>query len=91
MEFLPIGWSDIGAGGLVVLGLLFILLGRLIPRSWHRERIADKEGQIAEKNERIAFLQAALDKRDEQLSQQIANNTVAVTALEALRREAARA
>lgn len=91
MEFLPIGWKDYGAGGLIALVFIFMLLGRLIPRPWHRERIADKEAQLVEKDARIKFLEAALEKRDEQLSQQIANNTVAVNALEALRREAARA
>ncbi len=92
MDFvIPTGISDLGLGGLVALGLLLIGLGRLIPRSVHVDRISDLKEQIAEKNEQLGFLQAALEKRDEQIDQLISNGAVAATALEGIRREAARA
>lgn len=87
---IPTGITDLGLRGLVTLGLLLIAFGKLIPRSVHADRVADKDAQIAEKNARISFLEAALEKRDAQLSEQINNNKIAVSALEAIRREAAR-
>lgn len=52
---------DYGVSGVVVLA---VLLGRLIPRWVHSQRVADKDTQIS-------YLQAALDKRDEQVDKLI--------------------
>lgn len=52
---------DYGVSGVVVLA---VLLGRLIPRWVHIQRVTDKDAQIA-------YLQAALDKRDEQVAKLI--------------------
>lgn len=43
-----------GLAGLVTLSVLLVLFGRLIPRSWHAETIADKDKQIE-------YLKAALE------------------------------
>lgn len=88
---IPPGIKDLGLGGLVILGLLSLMRGWLLPRSIHLDRIADLKEQLAEKNNRIAFLQAALEKRDKQIDDLIDNGAVAAGALEAIRREAARA
>ena len=47
VEFLPPGWEDIGAKGLVVLFVLMVFLGWLIPRWMVRKMLADKDAQIA--------------------------------------------
>jgi hypothetical protein len=78
IPFLSPSWGQWGLAG-AVMGL--VLLGWLIPRPWHKERMADKQNVITS-------LQATVDKQNDQISQLIKNNEVAVYALEALRREA---
>lgn len=69
-------WSDLlavlkdyGAFGLMAV---LVSLGWLIPRSFHRERIADKDRQIAKQDELIVLL---LKQRDELM--ELAHTTVA--------------
>ena len=85
-----VGLRDVGPWGIVAIFVLCLGAGWLIPRWSHKERIADLKDQLKEKNESITFLQAALEKRDDQVTQLANNNQVAVNALEAIRREAAR-
>lgn len=63
---------DYGVSGIVVLA---VLLGRLIPRWFHIQRVTDKDAQIA-------YLQAALDKRDEQVDKLIEGQSHTVHLLE---------
>ncbi len=67
-EFLPL-LREYGPFGLMAL---MVGLGWLIPRSFHRERIADKDRQIAKQDELIATL---LKQRDELM--ELAHTTVA--------------
>ena len=84
LEDLPVALlKDIGAGALVSLTVLLVLLGVLVPRSQHKERIADKDRQIA-------ALQTALDKRDEQVDKLLQNDHVVIELLRSLKREAER-
>jgi hypothetical protein len=85
-----VGLKDAGPWSLVGIFVLSLLGGWLIPRWTHKERIADLKEQLAEHKETITFLQAALEKRDEQVSLLANNNQLAVTALEAIRREVVR-
>lgn len=75
--------KNVGAVSLVSLTVLLVLLGGLIPRWQHKERIADKDRQIA-------TLQAALDKRDEQVDRLLQNDNVVIELLRSLQREAER-
>jgi hypothetical protein len=86
-----VGLRDVGPWGIVAIFVLCLGAGWLIPRWSHKERIADLKEQLKEKGETIAFLQAALEKRDAQVTQLADNNQIAVNALEAIRREAVRA
>lgn len=52
--------AKVGPTGLLTIVVLMVLLGQLIPRWQHRERIVDK-------NEQIANLQKTLEVRDEQI------------------------
>ncbi len=84
IEDLPVALlKDIGAGALVSLTVLLVLLGVLIPRSQHRERIADKDRQIA-------ALQTALDKRDEQVNRLLENDNIVIELLRSIKSEAER-
>lgn len=67
-EFLPFA-KDWGPTGLVFVAVIF---GWLIPRSFHRERIADKEQQIA-------ALTSALERTERQRDEltELARTTVA--------------
>lgn len=60
MEILPPGWEDIGAKGLVALFVLLVFLGWLVPRWMVRKMLADKDAQIALKDETIERLTVAL-------------------------------
>lgn len=75
--------KEIGATALVSFSVLLVLLGGLIPRWQHKERIADKDRQIA-------ALQAALDKRDEQVNRLLDNDNVVIELLKSIKREAER-
>lgn len=75
--------KDIGATALVTLTVLMIMTGGLIPRWTHRERMGDKDRQIG-------YLQAALDKRDEQVEKLLENDGVAIELLKSIKREAER-
>ena len=75
--------KDIGAGALVSLTVLLVLLGGLIPRWQHKERMADKDRQLA-------ALQTALDKRDEQVDKLLENDNVVIELLRSLKREVER-
>lgn len=71
---------DYGVSGIVVLA---VLLGRLIPRWVHVQRVTDKDTQIA-------YLQAALDKRDEQVDKLIDGQAQTVHLLEDIKATAQR-
>lgn len=56
-----IGWANQASGWTLLV--LLVVTGRLIPRSWHRERIADyqrtiaaREAEVAEQKQQIAIL-----------------------------------
>jgi Flp pilus assembly protein TadB len=67
----------------VALTVAAIISGLLVPRWVHRERITDKDRQIT-------ALQAALDKRDDQVTRLAASGELTVRLLEDIKREAAR-
>jgi hypothetical protein len=64
---------QVGAGGLLAVFILALVTGRLITRSSHQDRIADKDAQIA-------YLHAALDKRDEQVRKLLEGQELSVRA-----------
>lgn len=66
---------DYGVSGAVVLA---VLLGWLIPRWVHAQRVADKDEQIHN-------LRSALDKRDEQVSRLIEQGTTTIHLLEEIK------
>ena len=70
---------DYGVSGATVLA---VLLGLLIPRWVHSQRIADKDAQIA-------YLQAALDKRDEQADKLIEGQQHTIHLIEDIKQTAA--
>lgn len=78
-----IALKEVGATALVSFIVLLILLGGLIPRWMHKERMTDKDRQIA-------ALQAALDKRDEQVDKLLGSNNLIIDLLQSIKREAER-
>jgi len=72
---------QVGAGGLLAVFILALVTGRLITRSSHQDRISDKDAQIA-------YLQAALDKRDEQVRKLLEGQELSVRLLEDLKAKA---
>lgn len=82
MEAIGLGdLLDYGVSGAVVLA---VLLGLLIPRWVHVQRVVDKDRQIT-------YLQAALDKRDEQVDRLIEGQGQTIHLLEDIKATAARA
>lgn len=75
--------GDWGAKGLVSLIVLLVLLGILVPRWIHKERVNDKDQQIK-------YLQAALDKRDEQVDSLLDGHNLVVQLLQSIKQEAER-
>jgi hypothetical protein len=75
--------KSVGAPGLVTFAVLAVLVGALIPRWMHNERIKDKDRQIN-------TLQAALDKRDEQVDKLLESYDVVIELLRSIKREAER-
>lgn len=75
--------KDVGATALVSFSVLLVLLGGLIPRWMHKERIADKDRQIS-------YLQAALDLRDEQVDKLLTGNNLIIDLLKSIKSEAER-
>lgn len=81
MEAIGLGQLlDYGVSGAVVLA---VLLGLLIPRWVHVQRVKDKDTQIQ-------YLQAALDKRDQQVDRLIEGQSTTVHLLEDIKATAAR-
>ncbi|MER7164486.1 hypothetical protein ABT336_00185 [Micromonospora sp. NPDC000207] len=77
-----------GPVGLLSLVIVLILLGRLLPRSAHEDRVGDLK-------ERITFLQDTLATRDEELrvrgeqvSKLLGQGDMSVQVLQSLAREA---
>lgn len=71
---------DYGVSGAVVLA---VLVGLLIPRWVHVQRVKDKDDQIV-------HLRTALDKRDEQVSKLLEGQTQTVHLLEDIKATAER-
>lgn len=70
-----------GLGGIALASMIALVTGRLITISWHRERIADKDKQID-------YLQATLDKRDEQFNRLLEGQQLTVRLLEDVKAQA---
>lgn len=77
------GLAEAGPVGLLSLFVLLIFFGGLVPRWLHTQRMADKD-------ERIRYLESMVDKRDEQFVKLIEQGELVVRLLEGLRSEAAR-
>lgn len=88
MDLLPPGWEDLGAKGLVTLGVLMIALGWLIPKRWHDRAMKDKDDTIAFQRETIKEQDSIIAR----LTTATQNLTVpahtAATALRSIAREA---
>lgn len=71
----PSAWADVGPWGLVTIFVMLVLFGYLIPRSFHNQRVKDRD-------EEIKLLRAMIDKRDEQFAKLVQQNEVTVRLLE---------
>lgn len=80
---LGIGVADVMKMGPVGAVVLAVLTGLLIPRWTHKERMNDKDAQIR-------YLQAALDKRDEQVGRLLDQGETSVHLLEDIKATAER-
>jgi hypothetical protein len=83
LDNLPGAIESWGPTSLVSLAVLLIFLGGLIPRWMHNERIKDKDN-------RITYLEAALDKRDEQVDALLSGNDMIIQLLTSIKAEAER-
>ena len=73
-----------GPVGLLSIAVLFVLLGRLIPRSQHQDRIADKDATIARLDK---ALDAEIERgrvRDEQVGELLELGRLSTQILRAL-------
>lgn len=75
--------KELSAAAIAGLAIMLVLLGGLIPRWMHKERVSDKDRQIS-------YLQAALDKRDEQVDRLVEKDQTVIQLLEGLKAEAER-
>lgn len=71
----PAGWAQVGPWGIVTIVVLCIIIGLLIPRWTHNQRIKDK-------NEIITLQKETIAKRDEQVDRLIEQNDLMIRLLE---------
>lgn len=75
MDLDPAVWANLGPWGLVSVFVMMVLFGYLIPRSFHNQRVKDRD-------EEIKLLRAMIDKRDEQFNKLVEQNELTVRLLE---------
>lgn len=83
----------IGTGGpvsIVLFVVTLIIVGRLVPRSVHEDRIKDKDQQIAYLQQTVQVRDEQARVRDEQLQKLLPNSDLTVQLLRALAKEAGR-
>lgn len=78
-----------GAGGIAALAVVAVLTGRLVPRSVLRDRIADKDKQIAQYREAAEVSTRAQGELAEQVRELTEMGRTTVALLSALQRERA--
>lgn len=74
----------LGPVGLLSLAVLAVLLGRLIPRATHEERVADKDRQIERLDKALETEVERGRVRDEQFSELLEQSRLTVQLLQAL-------
>ncbi|KXK63343.1 hypothetical protein AWW66_03250 [Micromonospora rosaria] len=77
-----------GPAGLLCLVVVLILLGRLLPRSAHEDRVGDLKERISSLEATLATRDAELRVRGEQVSRLLGQGDMSVQVLESLAREA---
>lgn len=77
-----------GPVGLLSLVVVLILLGRLLPRSVHEDRVRDKDEQIASLKATLVTRDEELRVRSEQVSRLLGSTDMQVQVLQSLAREA---
>jgi hypothetical protein len=79
-----------GPVGLIAFVVLLVLVGRLVPRKMHEERIGDKDQQIVYLQQTVQVRDEQAAVRDEQLQKLLTNSDLTVQLLRALSKEAGR-
>lgn len=75
----PTQWADIGPWGLLTVFVMLVLLGGLVPRWIHSQRVSDRDKEIA-------LLRTMLDKRDEQFDKLVKQGEITIRLLEDIKR-----
>lgn len=73
----PAVWGAGGAGGMLSLLYWLLATGRLIPRRYYEERVADKDKQID-------LLSKTVDVKDDQLGKALSTGETSVKILESI-------
>jgi hypothetical protein len=89
-EIPPALLGNIGPVGLVAFVVLLVLVGRLVPRSVHEDRIRDKDQQIEYLQQAGQVRDEQARVRDEQMAKLLPNSDLTVQLLRALAKEAGR-
>jgi hypothetical protein len=79
-----------GPVGLIAFVVLLVILGRLVPRSVHEDRVKDKDLQIAYLQQTLQVRDEQSRVRDEQTSKLLLQSDLTVQLLQSLAREAGR-
>lgn len=86
---LPFGEiGKVGPVGLLAITVMLILLGRLIPRSAHEDRVTDLKERIASLQETLAIRDQELQVRGAQVTRLLGQGDMSVQVLQSLAREA---
>lgn len=68
IEGLPLGWTDLGATGLLVLTVILIFTGRLVPKRYYDEALARLEKADADKEHLKKAAESLLSQNTELLT-----------------------
>ncbi|MFE7461710.1 hypothetical protein ACWFMI_23310 [Nocardiopsis terrae] len=85
-ELIP--WSGVGLTGVVTLGMVMILTGRLVPKSTVEEMRAERDARLAEMKAARDAEREAGQVRDQQITELLENSRATVQLIDGLRKTA---
>lgn len=87
-EIPPALIGTVGPGGVLLIIVMLIVVGRLVPRATHVDRVSDKDAQITYLQQTLAVRDAELGVRSAQVDKLMTQSDLTVQLLQSLAREA---
>lgn len=87
-EIPPALIGTVGPGGVLLIIVMLVMLGRLVPRATHEDRVRDKDTQITYLQQTLAVRDEELKVRGQQVEKLMTQSDLTVQLLQSLAREA---